>query len=1045
MSRHRILRRRAYEEEIQTLPIGVQRKAEWATLQLGARGRTPSTKSTVGLNMRWRRSPVQGSHYYLWWIPAADTGIALNGQMETADDASTILVHSVRHHDETDRAIDVGDIAEYSPVELGLLDPRFEEQAEVSGFAERDIVSFSSIEGMPGSGKSVALLFLARDLAMRRGVQKIRYITYSDRLKREAREIFDSLDPQIGDHIVVSTFHEVLRDLLRLPRGSTAVAHADTQEQRAFVAELDRINAAQLGRWRAFPDTLYTELRGYVIGRSLPRGYSIPKHKHELLRRSGDSIDVEDYARKRKFDIRSAQIAVTQGERLGDKYFIDQKLAFDALQMLLQRSAPNWLFGTDAIIVDEVQDLTLLQIALIGEMAAARRARHPDRPFVLTIAGDESQIVQPTGFQWGVTKNLLGERLGVHPQRVGFQSQRRSPMAIAQLMDRSWDLYSGLPRELRPSAQKSVTALEEGGEEETAGVVAFVRLPAEAETNGDWQRLLEALVKRPGRALIDLESTLAPHRATIDAVEGAAEVLFAPREIKGLERATVLVAGLQAASKRIRDLLEKEGDDRIAALEVRRLIDQMRVALSRSTNRLIFLEDRSEEVYRLLGIDEATTALSLDLDGLIALIDADEMTEVEMVEGMLDEALDLADRGRSEEARKRNRRAAELAEQLLDARLLRSANEQYAEFLLADAERALDAGDVATASHQLAEATTVFPEETLAARLPHYRTLQERIASASLDEYARLVERAQRALAMEKWADAVASAQAALDLTAVDEGTLRQNESLALLQRAMLQHALANIRQERRQEGLEQLEALAVTLTRYDTPSAGAVRVMREWLASSLNDAAQEHDVLQEVRRIAYNLGQLIALISPEVTERGGEMAGEIGEFIRLWIDEIYTELADHFSLYRLWADVAVQVADRVGYPPLDERIWDLENRWLLGKDAPDAEPDSGGFAAFLAAYNGNHSLASQMWEEAGDLSRAIAEARAAGDLERTSTLYRRLNKPAPEEVGLAVKFVRQAQHLQYKHSALTSAERRTLREELARLHSELGDDEIEE
>ena len=127
-------------------------------------------------------------------------------------------MHSVRHHDETDRAIEIGDIGEYSQVELGLLDPRFDEQMEVSRYADRDAVSFASIEGMPGSGKSVALLFLARDLATRRGMQKIRYITYSERLKREAREIFDSLDESISEHIVVSTFGEVVRDLLKLPR-----------------------------------------------------------------------------------------------------------------------------------------------------------------------------------------------------------------------------------------------------------------------------------------------------------------------------------------------------------------------------------------------------------------------------------------------------------------------------------------------------------------------------------------------------------------------------------------------------------------------------------------------------------------------------------------------------------------------------------------------------------------------------------------------------------------------------------------------------------
>ena len=201
----------------------------------------------------------------------------------------------------------------------------------------------------------------------------------------------------------------------------SAGLQSEQADQRAFVNELGRLSAAQLGRWRAYPETLYTELRGYVIGRNLPRGYNIPKHKHELLRRSGDEIDIVDYARKRKFDQRTAEIAVKQGERQRDQFFVDQKHAFNALELLQRGPAPHWLFNTDAIIIDEVQDLTLLQIALIGEMAAARRARHPDRPFVLTIAGDESQIVQPTGFQWGVTKNLLGETVGGASAAGGFR------------------------------------------------------------------------------------------------------------------------------------------------------------------------------------------------------------------------------------------------------------------------------------------------------------------------------------------------------------------------------------------------------------------------------------------------------------------------------------------------------------------------------------------------------------------------------------------------------------------------------------------------
>lgn len=1036
MSHHRILRRRDYEREVSALPLGVQRKAEWATLQLGARGRTPSTKSTVGLNMRWRRSPVQGSHYYLWWIPASDTGIELNGSVDLPedDDASTILVHSIRHHDETGSAIDVGDIAEYSPVELGLLDPRFDEQTQVAAYAERENVSFASIEGMPGSGKSVALLFLARDLALNRGVQKIRYITYSDRLKREAREIFDSFGPQISEHIVVSTFHELLRDLLRLPRASTAVAHADAQEQRDFVAELERTNAAQLGRWRAYPDTLYTELRGYVIGRSLPRGYNIPKHKHELLRRSGDSIDVDDYARKRKFDPRSAQIAVTQGERLRDKYFIDQNLAFDALQRLMRGDAPNWLFGTDALIVDEVQDLTLLQIALIGEMAAARRARHPERPFVLTVAGDESQIVQPTGFQWGVTKNLLGERLAVHPQRVGFQSQRRSPLAIARLMDRSWDLYASLPRDLRPSAQKSVTALEEGGEAEEAGVVAFVSMSSNVEgstESKDWRRLLTAMTRRPGRALIDLESALAPHRTAIDAVDGAAEVVFDPREIKGLERATVLVTGLQAANTRLDELLEDDEQDRIAALEARRLIDQMRVALSRSTNRLIFLEDRNQEIYRFLGVDETANTLTLDLDGLIALLDADELTEVEMVEGMLDEAADLADRGRSEDARSRNRRAAEMAEQLRVPLLQRRAREQYAEFLLADAERALDVGDVAVASRHLTEAANTLNVDHLAAQYANYRELQQRIAAASQDEYARLVESAEKALAAERWAEAMMGAQSAFDLARGDEGSLRRQESSEILMTAVLRHTLdlarrgETVRAATLLDGLLEVAVIAQSPKRHELVH----------LISHYHSAEDPSDSL-ETDLASLSLAFGIAGKPGIIEEISEESAAHLND----WVATSFALLEDKLEYYLDWAEIATVAEQRTGYPDLDERIWDLENRWNLRKDTRGVASNGMGFEAFLAAYNGDHARASELWEESGDLARAVDAARAAGDLERTSALYRRQNKPAPEEVATAVKFVRQAQQLQHKYGALTPAERRTLLEELARLHTELSD-----
>src|SRR5687767_10821237 len=107
---YRLLKHKDYDRSVQRLPASVQNKAIWAQVLLGIRGRTPSVKGTVGLNARWRRTPVQGNHYYLWWIPRSESLIveqALDQSPETSA-TNTILIHSIRHHDETDDPVDSG-------------------------------------------------------------------------------------------------------------------------------------------------------------------------------------------------------------------------------------------------------------------------------------------------------------------------------------------------------------------------------------------------------------------------------------------------------------------------------------------------------------------------------------------------------------------------------------------------------------------------------------------------------------------------------------------------------------------------------------------------------------------------------------------------------------------------------------------------------------------------------------------------------------------------------------------------------------------------
>ena len=103
----------------------------------------------------------------------------------------------------------------------------------------------------------------------------------------------------------------------------------------------------------------------------------------------------------------------------------------------------------------------------------------------------------------------------------------------------------------------------------------------------------------------------------------------------------------------------------------------MRVALSRSTDKLVLLEPAHAPVLRELDVASLAGQLILTWDALLEVLGTEEMSEIEVVETYLDEVDDLLERSRWEQARRRNRRAFDLARQLDDLALVREAEEQY--------------------------------------------------------------------------------------------------------------------------------------------------------------------------------------------------------------------------------------------------------------------------------------------------------------------------------------------------------------------------------
>ena len=1057
MPSYRLLKHRQYDRSADRLPAAIQHKAVWSQVLLGTRGRTPEVKSTTGYNARWRRTPVQGYHYYLWWIPLSESNLAAAAPAAAAEQGRTILVHSIRHHDETDDPIDLRSLDDFEEVQLGSLDPRYDEQRAIGERMARNNIALAAIKGLPGSGKTISLFYLVRDLAGSRGMQNILYITYTTRLKRAAREFLAAQGPAYEQQVRVRTLNEALGDLL----GTPVPALDPFNDLPDFLRYLEMQQPSALGEWRRYPETLYTELRAYLFGRSLPPGYSLPKGRGARAFFAAGSLNPSTYARARDIDPALAEQAVRIAERLGDRFFADQRLAGRALPLLTSvNKLPAWLRNLDALIVDEVQDLTLLQTAVLGQLARARLQRRPDAPLVVAVAGDESQIVQPSGFDWGESKDLLRDLLEANPLEFEFRHQRRSPHNLARLIDNAWNFYGHLPKPLRPSANRQ-TFLDEAGHElasrdaatppeDENGRILLCPLPAalQAMPGGKgWTELAALLADLPGRALIDLSERLVLSADPTGALGGSSaqsnsqnddqgnEVLFLAREIKGLERNTVLVHGLNRLyQESVRN--SENPNSSLPRLEARRQFDEMRVALSRSTDKLVLLEPSNAEVLTELGVSQLPGHYTMGWDNLLELLRTEEMSEIEAVEGYLDEADDLLERGRWDQARRRNRRAYEFAQQIEDHSLLRDAQEQYIRIYLAHAadqlahDRLRDAYVLNRQAFDLADA---HGDPQVLDDVDEQLRLVRAAVQAKADA---LVRTAQAAADQHDYALAYRIASTGTELLEImqDVGLQAQLDEAALAHGWQWGIQLLSEGPGAGPQLADLFGRLGGAMQRqHDTTGAQVAGLLAARYRSLPHNSALSE---QELVRLLACIDEYLHILAP--------LSLDLSAFVYVehWLEEVFGRLNGQDSLYYDWALAAQSYATLADYPPLDERLWDLENRLELSR-GPEWKQAGGEeslvrFAALIAAYNGDAATASAAWEKLGQIDLAVHQARIAGDLERSYTLLRRHNKPVPEELATAVKLLRQATQLGAKQRQLTPAERQAIIAHLGALAEQL-------
>ena len=557
----------------------LKRRANLILRQLSAFGRTSIVKSVRGIARGWRRSPLggnQGRQFYLWWVP--------NGAPPIADLAlpkDTVLVRSVRHHDETATALSPEDpINDY--IEL---DPaRLVNEADEFGYAfndsQNDIASSRAsirfIKGHPGAGKTTAL-WLAASLA--EGHRAL-YLTASPKLAADADQYFRALGPE-SLILEVMPFDQLITHLRQSPDSKPLIALDVEEAANEFEEVIANNYRGNLGPWDGRIDELYAELHAHAVGQALPIPIS------DLAVSQGLIVPKAEYIRRRLSVLgpqaakAAAQIAAQLLEAdLIETLFPAPARARRALDQILAGGALLERFRPiDLVFIDEVQDLTLVELELLVKFCAQIAVLREGRPPALIAAGDEGQTVRPSDFEWAYFADLTASLMG---RRSDFDllANVRSPRNIACIVNRSWEMYRHFAKDERPRGHASAEI-----EDASVGRV----ISTACHSLDDLRQIIETFDAIPNAALVYPGYRIPEEYAQLATTTPG--LLLTSRAAKGLDFQTVGVLDVGRQMTRLKALAEDSSlEGKLSTLWGRILADHLRVALSRATENLVLID-----------------------------------------------------------------------------------------------------------------------------------------------------------------------------------------------------------------------------------------------------------------------------------------------------------------------------------------------------------------------------------------------------------------------------------------------------------------------
>ncbi|HWR90424.1 MAG TPA: UvrD-helicase domain-containing protein, partial [Dissulfurispiraceae bacterium] len=471
-----------------------------------------------------------------------------------------------------------------SVIYLNPSGPRFHLLDKVISFdpEQQDIYRHTPpviIIGPAGSGKTALTLE-----KMKRSHGQVLYVTLSPYLADNARNIYYANHYENDDQeISFLSFREFL-ETIRVPEGREIKYSVFAKWLLKFPRQQRVADAHRL----------YEEFRGVITGSIVDRPWLTREEYRDLgVRRSIYLAHERDLV-----------------YTLFEKYlaFLKENDYYDP-NILAHRYLKHATQTYDLVVVDEVQDITNVQLQLI-----LRSLKKADQ-FIL--CGDSNQIVHPNFFSWSNLKSMLygAESLNIHKVIRILHSNFRNSQSVIELANR----LLRIKQKRFGSVDRESTYLMSSLSEE-AGEVVFMR---------DTDRVKRDLNQKTRRStkfavLVMRDDEKESVRRFFDT-----PLLFSIKEAKGLEYENVILLNFVSGERaNFREIISgvtpddmkgdlqymRASDKSDKSLEVYKFfVNSLYVAVTRAVRNLYLIEsDTGHPLLDMLGVRNAREQVTVD-------------------------------------------------------------------------------------------------------------------------------------------------------------------------------------------------------------------------------------------------------------------------------------------------------------------------------------------------------------------------------------------------------------------------------------------------